>query len=103
MLNGSPFYAKEFNAYFLMHDAANSSQRIKVEFEKAKQEGFNVAGTWVFSDGTLQFSPGPNNEQMLQGLDFVVSEAKRYGIKLVLSFVNNNGGKKQYVNLAGNQ
>ncbi|XP_039053161.1 mannan endo-1,4-beta-mannosidase 1-like [Hibiscus syriacus] len=43
---------------------------------------------------------------MFQGLDFVVSEAKRYGIKLVLSFANNYdqfGGKKQYVNWARNQ
>lgn len=42
----------------------------------------------------------------LKGLDFVVSEAKRYGIKLILSFVNNYdqfGGKKQYVNWARNQ
>lgn len=43
---------------------------------------------------------------VLQGLDFVISEAKRYGIKLVLSLVNNYenfGGKKQYVNWARSQ
>ena len=37
---------------------------------------------------------------MLQGLDFVVSHAKSYGIKLILSFVNNYkdyGGRAQYV------
>lgn len=37
----------------------------------------------------------------LKGLDFVVVEAARYGIKLILSLVNNYesfGGKKQYVN-----
>lgn len=35
-----------------------------------------------------------------QGLDFVVSEAKKKGIRLILSFVNNYsdyGGKPQYV------
>lgn len=40
---------------------------------------------------------------ILKGLDFVVSEAKKYGIKLVLSLVNNYedfGGKKQYVEWA---
>lgn len=39
----------------------------------------------------------------MKGLDFVVSEAKKYGIKLVLSLVNNYddyGGKKQYVEWA---
>ncbi|KAE8728358.1 Mannan endo-1,4-beta-mannosidase 7 [Hibiscus syriacus] len=57
-------------------------------------------------DRPLQYSPGSYNELMFQGLDFVVSEAKRYGIKLVLSFANNYdqfGGKKQYVNWARNQ
>ena len=36
----------------------------------------------------------------IQGLDFVVSHAKVYGIRLILSFVNNfkdYGGKAQYV------
>ena len=41
-----------------------------------------------------------------KGLDFVVAEARRYGIKLILSMVNNYenlGGRKQYVNWARNQ
>lgn len=39
----------------------------------------------------------------MKGLDFVIAEARRYGIKLVLSLANNYesfGGKKQYVNWA---
>lgn len=39
----------------------------------------------------------------LKGLDFVIAEARRYGIKLILSLVNNYesfGGRKQYVNWA---
>src|ERR1044072_9095008 len=39
----------------------------------------------------------------LKGLDFVISEARRHGIKLILSLVNNYdsfGGKKQYVDWA---
>ncbi|XVF25050.1 hypothetical protein REPUB_Repub13aG0180500 [Reevesia pubescens] len=111
MLNGSPFYANGFNVYWLMYMAADPSQKTKVSsaFQQAKQHGLNIARTWAFSDGgdrPLQYSPGSYNEQMFQGLDFVVSEAKRYGIKLVLSFVNNYdqfGGKKQYVNWARNQ
>ncbi|XWS25798.1 hypothetical protein CRYUN_Cryun27aG0098400 [Craigia yunnanensis] len=111
MLNGSPFYANGFNAYWFMYMAADPSQRSKVStaFQEAKQHGLNIARTWAFSDGgdrPLQYSPGSYNEQMFQGLDFVVSEAKRNGIKLVLSFVNNYdqfGGKKQYVNWARNQ
>ncbi|KAL2988141.1 hypothetical protein AAZX31_11G069400 [Glycine max] len=43
------------------------------------------------------------NKCSRKGLDFVVSEARKYGIKLILSLVNNYenfGGKKQYVNWA---
>lgn len=38
-----------------------------------------------------------------KGLDFVISEARKYGIRLILSLVNNYdsfGGKKQYVDWA---
>ncbi|KAG8383355.1 hypothetical protein BUALT_Bualt04G0003800 [Buddleja alternifolia] len=101
MLHGSPFYA-----YWLMYEAADPSQRHKVSaaLRQAAGRGLTVARTWAFSDGgyrPLQYAPGSYNEQMFKGLDFVVSEARRYGIKLILSLVNNYesfGGKKQYVN-----
>lgn len=41
-----------------------------------------------------------------KGLDFVISEAKKYGIQLVLSLVDNYealGGKRQYVEWARGQ
>ncbi|KNA12536.1 hypothetical protein SOVF_125020 [Spinacia oleracea] len=107
-LNGSPFYSNGFNAYWLMYEGSEPSERLKVStsFEEASKHGLTIARTWAFSDGgnrPLQYSPGYYNEQMFQGLDFVVSEAKKYGIKLVLSLVNNYddyGGKKQYVEWA---
>jgi hypothetical protein len=43
---------------------------------------------------------------LMKGLDFVIAEARRYGIKLILSLANNYdsfGGKKQYVNWARSQ
>lgn len=111
MLNGSPFYANGFNAYWLMNTGANPYLKDKVSsvFQQAKEHGLSMARTWAFSDGgdsPLQYSPGSYNEQMFQGLDFVISEARKYGIKLVLSMVNNYdqfGGKKQYVNWARGQ
>nr|AGG82699.1 endo-1,4-beta-mannosidase [Morus alba var. multicaulis] len=111
VLNGYPFYANGFNAYWLMYIASDPSQRDKVSsaFQEAKNHGLSIARTWAFSDGgymPLQYSPGSYNEKVFQGLDFVVSEARKYGIKLVLSFVNNYenfGGKKQYVEWARNQ
>ncbi|XP_010254774.1 PREDICTED: mannan endo-1,4-beta-mannosidase 7-like [Nelumbo nucifera] len=111
MLNGSPYYANGFNAYWLMYVASDPSQRSKVSsaFQQASSHGLTVARTWAFSDGgykPLQYAPGSYNEEMFKGLDFVISEARRYGIKLILSLANNYesfGGKKQYVNWARNQ
>ncbi|KAK2660564.1 hypothetical protein Ddye_007097 [Dipteronia dyeriana] len=112
MLNGAPFYANGFNSYWLMYMGADPSMKNKVSsaFQQAKDHGLSMARTWAFSDGgvdsPLQYSPGSYNEQMFQGLDFVISEAKKNGIMLVLSLVNNYdqfGGKKQYVNWARNQ
>uniref|UniRef100_A0A7N0UBZ6 mannan endo-1,4-beta-mannosidase n=1 Tax=Kalanchoe fedtschenkoi TaxID=63787 RepID=A0A7N0UBZ6_KALFE len=108
MLNGNPYYANGFNAYWLMYMASDPSQRYKVSsaFSQAASRGLTVARTWAFSDAgyrPLQFSPGSYNEQMFKGLDFVVAEARKYRIRLILSLVNNYesfGGKKQYVDWA---
>ncbi|KAL2892693.1 Mannan endo-1 4-beta-mannosidase 1 [Bienertia sinuspersici] len=104
-LNGGPFYANGFNSYWLMYEGSDPNTRHKVSdaFKEASDHGLTIARTWAFSDGgyrPLQYSPGLYNQQMFQGLDFVVTEAKKYGIKLILSLVNNYedfGGKKQYV------
>ncbi|KAI0492892.1 hypothetical protein KFK09_027168 [Dendrobium nobile] len=111
VLNGNPFFANGFNAYWLMNMASDPSQRDKVSnaFKEASINGLTLARTWAFNDGgsnALQYSPGSYNEQMFKGLDFVISEARSYGMKLILSFVNNYddfGGKKQYVQWARNQ
>ncbi|KAK1299023.1 Mannan endo-1,4-beta-mannosidase 1 [Acorus calamus] len=112
VLGGTPFFANGFNAYWLMYMASDPSQRAKVStaFQEASSHGLTVARTWAFSDGggygALQYSPGSYNEQTFKGLDFVVSEARRYGIRLIMSLVNdyeNFGGKKQYVQWARSQ
>ncbi|CAL9754778.1 unnamed protein product [Musa acuminata subsp. burmannicoides] len=111
VLDGNPFFANGFNAYWLMTLASDPSQRSKVSsaFGDASSHGLFVARTWAFSDGgsnALQYSPGSYNEQTFRGLDFVISEARRYRIRLILSLANNYdtfGGKKQYVQWARNQ
>ncbi|XP_073127471.1 putative mannan endo-1,4-beta-mannosidase 9 [Henckelia pumila] len=108
VLNGKPLYFNGFNSYWLMYMASDPATRAKVTdtFRQASEYGMNVARTWAFSDGgyrPLQSSPGSYNEDMFKGLDFVISEAKKYGIHLILSLVNNwegFGGKKQYVEWA---
>ncbi|KAK6162905.1 hypothetical protein DH2020_002746 [Rehmannia glutinosa] len=111
VMNGRPFYFNGFNAYWLMYMASDPLTRDKVTdtFGQASKYGMNVARTWAFSDGgyrALQTSPGSYNEDMFKGLDFVVSEAKKHGIYLILSLVNNwegFGGKRQYVQWARDQ
>ncbi|XP_016458831.1 mannan endo-1,4-beta-mannosidase 5-like [Nicotiana tabacum] len=104
VLNGSPFLFNGFNSYWLMHVAADPTERYKVSevFQEASAASLSVCRTWAFSDGgdtALQISPGVYDERVFQGLDFVISEAKKYGIRLILSFVNNYkdfGGRNQY-------
>ncbi|KAK1403842.1 Mannan endo-1,4-beta-mannosidase [Heracleum sosnowskyi] len=108
VLNGKPFYFNGFNSYWLMYMASDPSTKEKVSstFRQASVHGMNVARTWAFSDGgsrPLQSSPGVYNENMFKGLDFVVAEAKKNGVYLILSLVNNwddYGGRKQYVQWA---
>jgi mannan endo-1,4-beta-mannosidase len=71
MLNGSPFYANGFNAYWLMYTATDPSERYKVSsaFQEASKRGLTIGRTWAFSDGgyrPLQSSPGSYNEQTFQ-------------------------------------
>ncbi|CAO2839136.1 unnamed protein product [Amaranthus hypochondriacus] len=104
-VNGKPFYFNGFNTYWLMVFAADQSTRAKVTevFQQASSVGLSVCRTWAFNDGqyrALQKSPSVYDEDVFKGLDFVVSEAKKYNIRLILSLVNNwndYGGKAQYV------
>lgn len=81
LLNGNPFYANGFNAYWLMYTASDPSQRFKVSaaFREATSHGLTVARTWAFSDGgyrPLQYSPGFYNEQMFK-VSFTRLETKK--------------------------
>ncbi|KAK3038235.1 hypothetical protein RJ639_030844 [Escallonia herrerae] len=110
VLNGSPFLFNGFNSYWLMDVASDPSQRYKVTqvLRDAAAAGLSVCRTWAFSDGggrALQMSPGIYDERVFQGLDFAISEARKYGVRLILSFVNNYndfGGRAQYVKWARN-
>ncbi|XP_074273658.1 mannan endo-1,4-beta-mannosidase 6-like [Silene latifolia] len=105
ILNDRPFYFNGFNTYWLMVFASDLSARSKVTqlFQQASSVGLTVCRTWAFNDGqwcALQKSPSLYDEHVFKGLDFVVSEAKKHKIRLILSLVNNwndYGGKAQYV------
>ncbi|WOG97543.1 hypothetical protein DCAR_0416884 [Daucus carota subsp. sativus] len=109
-LKRSPFLFNGFNSYWMMSVAADLNMRHQVTqvFRDASAAGMSVCRTWAFADGgsnALQLSPGNYDERVFQGLDFVISEAKRFNIYLILSFVNNYkdyGGRQQYVQWARN-
>lgn len=70
-LNGSPFLFNGFNSYWLMHVAAESSERYKVTevLKDGSAAGLSVCRTWAFSDGgdrALQISPGVYDERVFQ-------------------------------------
>ncbi|CAL4885523.1 unnamed protein product [Urochloa decumbens] len=89
-LGGRPFYSNGFNAYWLMYmasDPAADRSKAAAALEEA-------------------VSPGVYNEEVFRGLDYVIAEAKKRGVHLILSLVNNwegYGGKKQYVQWARDQ
>ncbi|CAL5351627.1 unnamed protein product [Camellia sinensis] len=105
VVNDQPFYVNGFNTYWLMVFAADQSTRGKVTevFQQASSVGLTVCRTWAFNDGqwrALQKSPSVYDEEVFKALDFVVSEAKKYKVRLILSLTNNwdaYGGKAQYV------
>nr|DAD25744.1 TPA_asm: hypothetical protein HUJ06_027212 [Nelumbo nucifera] len=105
IVNDQPFYVNGFNTYWLMVLAADQSTRGKVTelFQQASSVGLTVCRTWAFNDGqwrALQKSPSVYDEEVFKALDFVVSEAKKHKIRLILPLVNNwdaYGGKAQYV------
>ncbi|XP_010922771.1 mannan endo-1,4-beta-mannosidase 8 isoform X1 [Elaeis guineensis] len=105
VVNNQPFFVNGFNTYWLMVFAVDHTTRKKVSevFREAAAIGLTVCRTWAFNDGgwrALQTSPFVCDEEVFKALDFVVSEARRHKIRLILSFCNNweeYGGKAQYV------
>ncbi|KAI4982341.1 hypothetical protein ZWY2020_022833 [Hordeum vulgare] len=111
-VGGRPFYPNGFNAYWLMYMASNPGDRSKVldTLDQASRVGATIIRTWAFNDGgsnrPLQITPGVYSEEVFVGLDFVVAEAKKRGLYLILSLTNNwgdFGGKRQYVQWAKEQ
>lgn len=100
-----PFIIHGFNTYWLMSFAADDATRPRVTaaIAEAAAAGLNVCRTWAFADGgyrALQTAPFCYDEEVFQALDFVVSEARRHKMRLILSLCNNwedYGGKAQYV------
>ncbi|TKW16735.1 hypothetical protein SEVIR_5G318900v4 [Setaria viridis] len=107
-LDGQPFYPNGWNSYWLMDQAVEPRSRDRASrmFRAAAEMGLTVCRSWAFNDGAynaLQVSPGHFDTRVFKALDWVVVEAGRHGVRLILSLANNleaYGGKTQYVRWA---
>lgn len=108
MIDERAFYVNGWNSYWLMDQAVEefSRPRVKKMFQIAEKMGLTVCRTWAFNDGAnnaLQVSLGRFDERVFKALDYVIVDARKHGIRLLLSLVNNlkhYGGKAQYVKWA---
>ncbi|KAJ5159080.1 Glycoside hydrolase superfamily [Penicillium coprophilum] len=117
-INGETKYFAGTNAYWLPFLTNNAD--VDSVFKHLQQAGLKVLRTWGFNDvnsvpssGTVYFqlhdkSSGTSTINTgadgLQRLDYVVSAAEKYGIKLIIPFVNNwndYGGMNAYINAYG--
>ncbi|MBI1806915.1 MAG: T9SS type A sorting domain-containing protein [Ignavibacteria bacterium] len=105
---GKPFYAIGVNSYYLQNIAAfGDTTHIDEIFREASALGLTTIRTWGFFDSpnttnpaVIQLSPGVFQQSGLLALDLVVERARAYGIRLIISLVNNwedYGGMNQYV------
>ncbi|KAL3155593.1 hypothetical protein ABBQ38_010850 [Trebouxia sp. C0009 RCD-2024] len=110
-LNSQRYQFTGANCYYLMQKAADNSTRSQVTdaLQAAKDLGLTVIRTWAFNDGPnssfpLQTQPGQLDAQVFrEGLDYVVSQAAAFGLKLILTLTNyyaDYGGMQQYVTWA---
>lgn len=107
-VDGHPFYFLGTNAYYLLEEAARGdTTTVRSLFETARALGMTVVRTWGFHDSSdslnqsvIQYRPGAYNEHALRGLDYVIEQARRSDVRLIITLVNNwddYGGMNQYV------
>ncbi|XP_042067897.1 mannan endo-1,4-beta-mannosidase 6-like [Salvia splendens] len=103
------FYVNGWNSYWLMQESvrAPSRRRVAEMLNRGARMGLTVCRTWAFSDGpfpnALQLRPAVFDPTLFKALDYVLVEARKQGIRVILSLVNNlnaYGGKAQYVRWA---
>jgi len=119
----SPFYISGWNAWEAMEAAAGvlelygaslpanttGPSLIRSQFERAQAHGLNVMRTWahpVTAQYALMSAPGVYNEEIFRGLDYLLDEARKRDVRLLLALVDNwqpTGGADQFMTWAGGQ
>lgn len=97
------------NCYYLMTRAASEGcrQMVADTLDAIQRTGCTVIRTWAFNDGSgwnaLQTAPGVYDENVFRGLDWVVAECGKRGLRLMMTLSNywhDFGGFPQYVRWA---
>ena len=88
-------------------EGVTGPELVRKQLEKAADVGFNTVRAWVqpvSPQYALQDAPGNFNEAALEGLDYLLDEARKNGIRVILSLTTNwspTGGLPQYLAWAG--
>ncbi|KAL4451865.1 hypothetical protein ABPG75_007527 [Micractinium tetrahymenae] len=97
-----------WNGWNLLHYAVQDRGYVTQKFQAAQAASLNMCRFFLMGgddDGAplLLSAPGQVNEQVAQGLDFLLAEAAKYGIKLTLAFLNlwKPGGVPQFEQWCG--
>ncbi len=104
MVGDDEFVVRGINFYDL---AYKSKQDIVEALSELSAGGVNTIRFWAFGDGNsdgFQTEAGMMNEERLERMDFVITVAEKYNIRLIPVLVNNwddYGGKTQYLKWTG--
>jgi mannan endo-1,4-beta-mannosidase len=114
LLDGEPFYFAGTNLYWMVTQRVYGASFIDDSFDMCEDMGLRVIRFWGFADGDdwtnsgdpaiMQTQPGDFNESAFEALDYVISEADKHGLKVIIPFVNYweaYGGMLQYARWAG--
>ncbi|GMH43167.1 hypothetical protein BSKO_11089 [Bryopsis sp. KO-2023] len=88
---------------FSMHNGISGRLRVRETLSKASAAGLNVVRIWGHTNHEkfpFQSSPGVYNDLALEGLDFVLNQARQFGMRVIISFTDNwkyLNGVDQYV------
>ncbi|KAL4422049.1 hypothetical protein ABPG77_004865 [Micractinium sp. CCAP 211/92] len=116
MLDCRPFYIAGFNVETIgqlahrdfagpagLRGGAVLGKAVRAVFEQTAAAGLNVVRTFAHTTETkhpLQVEPGVYDEAVFRGLDVVIAEAERAGLRVILSLADNwkrRGGVDEYV------
>ena len=94
-----PFFLAGWNSWDVTrvpriqsYRSMNGQAALTQQLQTASQSGLNVMRAWAHTidpSYPVMKSPGRYDEEGLKALDFLLSEANKYGIRVILSFVDN--------------